>query len=100
MENQENNITKIQETQENILPVSKRKYTVGKPLVKHMVNAERIGGSSKEKPFAFGCALVAQLVKLDGKKIVYEDVLSMDMEDLNVLSEAMGENFTASPPRE
>lgn len=44
-------------------------------------------------------ALIAETVEIDGKRIVYEDVLSMRLADVLVLQrEVMGENFVSPPP--
>jgi hypothetical protein len=45
-------------------------------------------------------ALIAEVTRLDGRKIVYEDVLEMDLADVMVLqSEVIGENFDHPPQR-
>ncbi len=43
-------------------------------------------------------ALIAELIELDGKRITYEDVLAMDLEDVLALQgEVVGENFRFPP---
>ncbi len=45
-------------------------------------------------------ALIAELTRIDGRKIVYEDVLDMDLADVMALQdEVIGENFDRPPQR-
>jgi hypothetical protein len=45
-------------------------------------------------------ALIAELTRLDSHKIVYEDVLEMDLADVMALqAEVIGENFDHPPQR-
>jgi hypothetical protein len=45
-------------------------------------------------------ALIAELTRIDGRKIVYEDVLEMDLADVMALQdEVIGENFDRPPQR-
>ncbi len=45
-------------------------------------------------------ALIAELARIDGRKIVYEDVLDMDLADVMALQdEVIGENFDRPPQR-
>ena len=45
-------------------------------------------------------ALIAEVARINGQKIVYEDVLEMDLADVMALqAEVIGENFDHPPPR-
>jgi hypothetical protein len=49
-------------------------------------------------PAAVVFALIAELVEIDGEKIVYEDLLAMDLNDVLALqSEVAGANFQGPP---
>ena len=86
---------------ENVLSNGK-KFKVKKCKAKHMVNAERVVGST-DKKFAFGCALISQLAEIENdegefKRVVFEEVLEMDTKDITTLSNAIGGNFIQSAP--
>jgi len=52
-----------------------------------------------DDPNAVVFALVAELTEIAGRKIVYEDVLAMDLADVLALqAEVIGENFQLPPP--
>ena len=45
-------------------------------------------------------ALIAELARIDGRKIVYEEVLEMELGDVMALqAEVIGENFDHPPQR-
>lgn len=45
-------------------------------------------------------ALIAELTRVDGRRIVYEEVLEMDLADVMALqAEVLGENFDRPPQR-
>ena len=47
-----------------------------------------------DDPMAIAFALIAELANIDGKRIVYEDVLEMDLADVLALqTEIMGSDF-------
>ena len=49
---------------------------------------------------AVGFSLLAELAEIDGRRVVYEDVLAMDLAEVSALqSEVIGENFQLPPPR-
>jgi len=57
------------------------------------MRAQRVVGVSGD-PTAVVFALIAELVEIDGEKIVYEDLLAMDLNDVLALqSEVAGANF-------
>lgn len=68
-----------------------------------LVNAHRAVASNPE-PIAISFALIAELATIDGRKIVYEDLLTMDLNDVLVLEseiiEAPAENFPKAADQE
>ncbi len=63
-----------------------------------LMRAQRVVGVSSD-PNAVVFALIAELVEIDGEKIVYEDLLAMDLNDVLALqSEVAGANFQGPPP--
>ena len=46
-----------------------------------LLNAQKNTNSSDEIPYA----LIAQLCEIDGQKVVYEDILELDLEDVIAL---------------
>ena len=71
---------------------------VRKGLGRDLMRAQRAvaGGDASAVVFA----LIAELVLIDGRKIVYEDVLEMDLADVMALqAEVIGENFEHPPQR-
>jgi hypothetical protein len=63
-----------------------------------LMRAQRAIGDSPD-PSAVMFALVAETVEIDGKPIVYDDVLLMKLADVLMLQrEVMGENFASPPP--
>ncbi len=78
---------------------SGRSATIRRGVGRDLMRAQRAARSSE--PAAIVFALVAELVRIDGKPIVYEDVLAMDLADVLVLQEeVVGGNFqeAAFPP--
>jgi hypothetical protein len=52
----------------------------------------------KDDPMAISFALIAELTNIDGKTIVYEDVLEMNLSDVLALqTEIMGSDFQLPP---
>lgn len=52
----------------------------------------------KDDPMAIAFALIAELTNIDGKPIVYEDVLEMDLANVLALqTEIMGSDFQLPP---
>ena len=52
----------------------------------------------KDDPMAIAFALIAELTNIDGKTIVYEDVLEMNLSDVLALqTEIMGSDFQLPP---
>jgi len=52
----------------------------------------------KDDPMAISFALIAELTNIDGKMIVYEDVLEMNLSDVLALqTEIMGSDFQLPP---
>jgi hypothetical protein len=63
-----------------------------------LMRAQRAAAGRDGSAIVF--ALIAEVTRLDGRKIVYEDVLEMDLADVMVLqSEVIGENFDHPPQR-
>ena len=71
---------------------------VRKGYGRDLMRAQRAAASSDGSAIVF--ALIAEVTRLDGRKIVFEDVLEMDLADVMVLqSEVIGENFDCPPQR-
>jgi hypothetical protein len=71
---------------------------VRKGMGRDLMRAQRAvaGGDASAVVFA----LIAELTRVDGRKIVYEDVLEMDLADVMALqAEVIGENFEHPPQR-
>lgn len=80
-----------------ILPSGKR-AAIRKGCGRDLMRAQRVVGASND-PNAVVFALIAELVEIDGEKIVYEDLLAMDLMDVLALqSEVAGANFQGPPP--
>ena len=64
---------------------------------KDLMRAHRVV-RGKDDPMAIALALIAELTNIDGKPIVYEDVLEMDLADvLTLQTEIMGSDFQLPP---
>ncbi len=75
-----------------ILP-SGRSASIRKGLGRDLMRAQRAAGASADAS-AVVFALIAELAEIDGKRVVYEDVLGMDLSDVLVLqAEVAGANF-------
>jgi hypothetical protein len=71
---------------------------VRKGLGRDLMRAQRAvaGGDASAVVFA----LIAELARIGGRKIVYEDVLEMELADVMALqAEVIGENFERPPQR-
>ena len=71
---------------------------VRKGTGRDLMRAQRatVGGDATAVVFA----LIAELSEIDGRRIVYEDVLAMDLADVIALqAEVVGENFPLPPPQ-
>ena len=71
---------------------------VRKGMGRDLMRAQRAvaGGDASAVVFA----LIAELARIDGRKIVYEDVLEMELADVMALqAEVIGENFEHPPQR-
>jgi hypothetical protein len=79
-----------------VLP-SGRTAVIRKGCGRDLMRAQRVVGASTD-PTAVVFALIAELVEIDGEKIVYEDLLAMDLNDVLALqSEVAGANFQGPP---
>jgi hypothetical protein len=79
-----------------ILP-SGRSALIRKGCGRDLMRAQRVVGSSSD-PTAVVFALIAELVEIDGEKILYEDLLAMDLNDVLALqSEVAGANCQGPP---
>jgi hypothetical protein len=71
---------------------------VRKGYGRDLMRAQRAAAGGDGSAIVF--ALIAEVTRLDGRKIIYEDVLEMDLADVMVLqSEVIGENFDHPPQR-
>ncbi len=71
---------------------------IRKGMGRDLMRAQRAvaGGDASTVVFA----LIAELARIDGRKIVYEDVLEMELADVMALqAEVIGENFEHPPQR-
>jgi hypothetical protein len=76
---------------------SGKQALVRKGCGRDLMRAQRAAGG--DDPNAVVFALVAELAEIGGQKIVYEDVLAMDLADVLALqAEVVGENFQLPPP--
>jgi hypothetical protein len=79
-----------------VLPSGKN-AVIRKGFGRDLMRAQRVVGTSSD-PTAVVFALIAELVEIDGEKIVYEDLLAMDLNDVLALqSEVAGANFQGPP---
>jgi hypothetical protein len=79
------------------LPSGKR-AAIRKGFGRDLMRAQRVAGPEAD-PTAVVFALIAELVEIDGHRIVFEDVLAIDLEDvLTLQSEVIGPNFQNPPP--
>jgi hypothetical protein len=82
---------------------SGRTAVIRKAKVRDLLQAHRVVGFSDE-PMAIAMGLVAQVVLIDGKSLLFEDVMDLPAEDglaLNaaVLEEEPIANFSQAPGR-
>ena len=72
--------------------------TIRKGFGRDLMRAQQAVGLSSD-PNAVVFALIAELTEIDGHRIVYEDLLAMDLGDvLTLQSEVAGANFQDPPP--
>ena len=57
-----------------------------------LFQAQKKAKSSEEIPYA----LIAELVEIDGEKLVYEDILELDLEDVIALQSEVSGKFADS----
>jgi hypothetical protein len=63
-----------------------------------LMRAQRAAAGGDASAVIF--ALIAEITRVEGRKIVYEDVLEMDLADVMELqAEVIGENFDRPPQR-
>jgi hypothetical protein len=71
---------------------------VRKAFGRDLMRAQRAAAGGD--PTAVVFALIAEVAEVDGRRVVYEDVLAMDLADVIALQdEVIGENFQLPPPR-
>jgi hypothetical protein len=76
---------------------SGRRARVRKGYGRDLIRAQR--AAVDDDPSAVVFALIAELTEVEGRKIVYEDVLEMSLADVLALQgEVVGENFLFPPP--
>ncbi len=79
------------------LPSGKR-AAIRKGFGRDLMRAQRVAGPEAD-PTAVVFALIAELVEVDGRGLIYEDVLAMDLEDvLTLQGEVVGPNLQNPPP--
>lgn len=61
-----------------------------------LLQAQQKAKSSEEIPYA----LIAELAEIDGQKLVYEDILALDLEDVIALQAEMSGKFTETKATE
>lgn len=62
-----------------------------------LMRAHRAAAGGDSTAIVF--ALIAELAEIDGRRVVYEDVLAMDLADvIAIQAEVVGENFPLPPP--
>src|SRR5258708_23588750 len=72
--------------------------TIRKGYGRDLMRAQRAAVGNDANAVIF--ALIAEVARVDGHKIVYEDVLEMDLADVMALqAEVMEENFDRLPQR-
>ena len=75
---------------------SGRQALVRKGYGRDLMRAQR--AAVDDDPSAVVFALIAELTEIEGRKIVYEDVLEMSLADVLALQgEVVGENFLLPP---
>ena len=80
-----------------LLP-SGKSAAIRKGFGRDLMRAQRVAGTSSD-PTAVVFALIAELAEIDGARIVYEDLLAMDLNDVLALqAEVAGANFQDPPP--
>jgi hypothetical protein len=71
---------------------------VRKGFGRDLMRAQRASAGGDASAVIF--ALIAELTRVDGRKIVYEEVLEMELADVMALqAEVIGENFDHPPQR-
>jgi hypothetical protein len=71
---------------------------VRKGCGRDLMRAQRAAAGGDASAVVF--ALIAEVARVDGRKIVYEDVLEMDLADVMALqAEVIDENFDRPPQR-
>lgn len=61
-----------------------------------LLQAQQKAKTSEEIPYA----LIAELVEIDGQKLVYEDILELDLEDVIALQAEISGKFTEAKATE
>ncbi|MGD0673137.1 MAG: hypothetical protein ABSB13_13745 [Candidatus Binatus sp.] len=90
--------TKDEEEAQTIDLPSGSRAEVRKGHGRDLMRAQRAAAGEDASAVIF--ALIAELTRVDGRRIVYEEVLEMDLADVLALQdEVMGENFDRPPRR-
>ena len=61
-----------------------------------LLQAQQKAKTSEEIPYA----LIAELAEIDGQKLVYEDILELDLEDVIALQTEISGKFTEAKAKE
>ncbi len=78
---------------------SGRTAAIRKGFGRDLMRAQRAAGTAADDPAAVMFALIAELSEIGGRRIVYEDVLAMELGDVLALqAEVTGANFQLPPP--
>jgi len=75
---------------------SEAEITSEKIKGKHYIAAERALDKGASE-FQRSCAIIAQVVKINDKPIIYEDVTELALEDINLLTMAVMGSDTPKP---
>jgi len=90
--------TKEEEAARTIELPSGARAELRKGYGRDLMRAQRAAAGSDASAVIF--ALIAEVARVDGHKIVYEDVLEMDLADVMALqAEVIDENFDRPPQR-
>ena len=90
--------TKEEEDTQTVDLPSGSRAEVRKGRGRDLMRAQRAAAGGDASAVIF--ALIAELARVDGRRIVYEEVLEMDRADVMALqAEVIGENFDRPPQR-
>jgi hypothetical protein len=85
---------KANETMKELLLPSGKTAMIRSGKGLHLMKAQRVAKDAESIAYA----LVAELTEIDGKRILYDDLLEMDLKDVLALQAEVAGNFTAVLP--